>query len=321
MVFVAYFRCGHCKRLKPEFAKAAEELQLNDPPIKLVKVDCTEAGKDTCSKFSVSGYPTLRIFREGELSQEYNGPRDAAGIVKYMRAQVGPSSKDLDSQADFDKFLSNADVSVVGFFTKEDGLKETYLKLANKLREKVRFAHTTNKDLAKKYDATDAVILFRPKHLHNKFEEEHVKYDGKDDVDALQKFITDKYHGLVGHRRSDNYNEFNNPLVVAYYSVDYVKNVKGTNYWRNRILKVILCILLHRKDLEANLNIIVYKSLFFYRQVAKEFANTFNFAVSSKDDFQHELNEFGVDFVKGDKPVVFAKDEKSRKFVMKDEFS
>lgn len=235
-----FFRCGHCKRLKPEYAKAAEELKVNDPPIHLVKVDCTEAGKDTCSKHSVSGYPTLKIFRDGEVSQDYNGPRDAAGIVKYMRAQVGPSSKELDTQADFDKFTSNNDVSVIGFFDKEDGLKDTYIKLANKLREKVRFAHTSNKDLAKTYEVTDNVILFRPKQLHNKFESNHVKYEGGNDADELKEFITKNYHGLVGHRRSDNYNEFESPVVVAYYSVDYVKNAKGTNYWRNRILKVIL---------------------------------------------------------------------------------
>lgn len=45
-------------------------------------------------------------------------------------------------------------------------------------------------------------------------------------------------HGLVGHRTQDTASEFVPPLVVAYYNVDYVKNPKGTNYWRNRVLKV-----------------------------------------------------------------------------------
>lgn len=46
-------------------------------------------------------------------------------------------------------------------------------------------------------------------------------------------------HGLVGHRKPDNRLDFTNfPLIVAYYNVDYMKNPKGTNYWRNRILKV-----------------------------------------------------------------------------------
>jgi len=60
-----------------------------------------------------------------------------------------------------------------------------------------------------------------------------------------------------------------------------VKNAKATNYWRNRILKV-----------------------------AKNFADCLIFADSATDDFQHELNEFGYDYVKGDKRVVFARDAK-----------
>lgn len=97
---------------------------------------------------------------------------------------------------------------------------------------------------------------------------------------------------MVGHRHRENINDFQNPLVVAYYAVDYVKNVKGTNYWRNRILKV-----------------------------AKDFVEDFKFAISAKDDFQHELNEFGIDYVSGDKPLIFARNKINQKFKMKDDFS
>lgn len=97
--------------------------------------------------------------------------------------------------------------------------------------------------------------------------------------------------GLVGHRTRDSISDFQNPLVVAYYAVDYVKNAKGTNYWRNRVLKV-----------------------------AKEWEGKINFAVSNKDDFQHELNEYGYDYV-GDKPLILARDGRNQKFIMKDEFS
>ena len=71
--------------MKPEYAKAAELLIGSEPPITLAKVDCTEAGKETCNKFSVNGYPTLKIFERNELRSDYNGPREAAGIVKYMK--------------------------------------------------------------------------------------------------------------------------------------------------------------------------------------------------------------------------------------------
>lgn len=177
--------------MKPEFAKAAEDLLRNDPPIALVKVDCTEAGKDICTKHSVSGYPTLKIFRNGELSQEYGGPRDYSGIVKYMKAQVGPSSKELTNLEEFEKFLrAENEVSVVGFFEKETDLKTAFLKLADKLREKVRFAHSTHKALLEKQGVSDGIILFRPQHLHNKFEDDSVAYTGQATTADIQDFIT-----------------------------------------------------------------------------------------------------------------------------------
>uniref|UniRef100_A0A1L8DTX7 Protein disulfide-isomerase n=1 Tax=Nyssomyia neivai TaxID=330878 RepID=A0A1L8DTX7_9DIPT len=282
--------CGHCKRLKPEYAKAAELLRDDDPPIALAKIDCTEAGKETCGKHSVSGYPTLKIFRNGEVSQEYNGPREAAGIVKYMRAQVGPASRDLLTLDALEAFLGVHEAAVVGFFKKESDLKGTFLKYADKMREKLRFGHSSASAILDKYKETDGIYLFRASNLHNKFEDDYLKFDGSD-VGDLTQFVRKNLHGLVGHRTRDSVPEFQNPLVIAYFNVDYVKNAKGTNYWRNRVLKV-----------------------------AKEFAGKLTFAISAKDDFQHELNEYGYDYV-GDKPLILARDSDNQKYIMKDEFS
>nr|XP_033185197.1 protein disulfide-isomerase A3 [Bombus vancouverensis nearcticus] len=282
--------CGHCKRLKPEYAKAAEMLLGNDPPITLAKVDCTESGKDSCNKYSVSGYPTLKIFSRGDFVSDYNGPREAAGIAKYMKAQVGPASKELSGETCLKSFLDSDEVSVVGFFEKEDSaLATSFHAVSKKLKEKVRFAHTTAKSLLEKEGHKNAIVLYRPKILQNKFESNTVKY--VESMGDIQEFINKNYFGIAGVRTRDNEREFKNPLVVAYYAVDYVKNPKGTNYWRNRIIKV-----------------------------AKDFPKL-NFAISSKDDFQHELNDFGIDFIKGDKPVVLARNANNQKFVMKDEFS
>jgi len=66
----------------------------------------------------------------------------------------------------------------------------------------------------------------------------------------------------------------------------------GTNYWRNRVLKV-----------------------------AKKFADSFKFAISSVDDFQNELNDFGIDYVPGDKPVVSVVNANKEKFILDKDFS
>lgn len=163
-------------------------LRGDDPPIALAKIDCTEAGKETCGKFSVSGYPTLKIFRNGEVSQEYNGPREAAGIVKYMRAQVGPASRDLLTLEALDNFLAVPEAAVVGLFKKETDLKGVFLKYADKMREKLRFGHSSAAPVLEKYDETDVILLFRASNLHNKFEENYLKFDGSD-VGELTQFV------------------------------------------------------------------------------------------------------------------------------------
>eukprot|EP00752_Nemacystus_decipiens_P007504 g6705.t1 len=83
--------CGHCKKLFPEYTKASIELKGIDPEIKLGKLDMDDAtNKPVGGKFGVRGYPTLKIFRNGEAS-DYSGPRDAEGIVKYLKEEKAKS--------------------------------------------------------------------------------------------------------------------------------------------------------------------------------------------------------------------------------------
>ena len=73
--FLIYFS------LAPEYEKAATTLK--DENIKLAKVDCT-AEVELCAEHDVKGYPTLKLFKDGNVS-EYNGGRKADLIVNYMK--------------------------------------------------------------------------------------------------------------------------------------------------------------------------------------------------------------------------------------------
>ena len=110
-------------------------------------------------------------------------------------------------------------------------------------------------------------------------------------ADLIELLFQSISYGLVGVRTQDTSKDFKQPLVIAYFGVDYKKNPKGTNYWRNRILKV-----------------------------AQSFKD-YTFAISSKDEFQYEMNEYGIDFVPSEKPIVTAKNAKGQKFILKEEFS
>ena len=182
----------------------------------LVKVDCTEAGNDTCGRFEVRGYPTLKIFKGGEISSDYNGPREAAGITKFMRSQVGAASKEIKTVAEADAMLAKDDVVIFGFGAADSTLMKTFAKTADKLRQDY------TETVMKKLGHSEAIVLFKPKHLANEFEAATVTYEGKDDYHgAMAAFIAENKHGMIGHRTSDNAKEFKVMLLMLMFGCNH----------------------------------------------------------------------------------------------------
>uniref|UniRef100_A0A8C7XAY2 Protein disulfide-isomerase n=1 Tax=Oryzias sinensis TaxID=183150 RepID=A0A8C7XAY2_9TELE len=286
--------CGHCKRLAPEYEAAATRLKGIVP---LIKVDCT-ANSNICSKYGVSGYPTLKIFRDGEESGPYDGARTADGIVSFLKKQAGPASVELKTEADFEKFIGDQDASIVGFFADQSTSQAEFLKAANALRDDYRFAHTNSEALLKSNGIDEeGVVLFRPPRLNNKFEENSVKFtEDKFTSNKIKKFIQENIFGICPHLTADNKDQLKGKdLLVAYYDVDYDKNPKGSNYWRNRVMKVAKSFLDQGKKL--------------------------NFAVANKNTFSHEVSEFGLSSSSGELPVVAIRTSKGDKYAMTEEFS
>jgi len=89
-IFIKFYApwCGHCKRLAPDWAKAATQLKEAGVAGKIAKMDCTTE-KDSCGKNEVRGYPTLKFFANGEVVEKYAGKRTAEDIVEYVTEKSG----------------------------------------------------------------------------------------------------------------------------------------------------------------------------------------------------------------------------------------
>ncbi|KAL6100298.1 uncharacterized protein ACO6RY_01937 [Pungitius sinensis] len=286
--------CGHCKKLAPEFEKAATRLKGT---VQLAKVDCT-AHSETCARFGVSGYPTLKIFRNGRDSAPYDGPRSADGIYHYMKKQTGPDSIHLRSEEDLQTFTNHYDASVVGVFSGGDGSQlPEFLRAAALLRGQFRFAHSADLKLGERHGVkSEGVLLFRPPRLSNKFEESVVVFKDFLTIGSLRRFIRDNIHGLCPHMTVENRDALRvRDLLTAYYDLDYHRNIQGSNYWRNRVMKM---------------------------------ASTFSgrgltFSVANKKDFLFELEEdFGLGTSDGGGlPFVTIRTKLGHKYTMREEFT
>merc|ERR1712071_59903 len=214
----------------------------------------------------------------------------------------GPSAKHIHNQDDVNKFFGKGQTTVVAFTSNmHSDLGKTFTTVADSMRTRVRFGKVTDKNMMKKMGYEDKIVIFRPKVMSNKFESDSLVYKGDlKKTEELKAFINIEYAGLVGHKRTENTDFFaagsgDEAMVTVYYNVDYEKNPKGTNYWRNRVLKVVSAL---QDRLPAGAR----------------------FGISNKDDFRHEMDSFGLVESKDDKPRA-AIMHKGKKFVMDKEFN
>ncbi|XP_033144453.1 protein disulfide-isomerase like 2-1 isoform X3 [Brassica rapa] len=197
--------CGHCKKLAPEYEKLGASFK-KAKSILIAKVDCDEH-KSVCTKYGVSGYPTIQWFPKGSLEpQKYEGARNAEALAEYVNKEGGtnvklaaaPQNVVVLTPDNFDEIVldQNKDV-LVEFYAPWCGhcksLAPVYEKVATvfKQEEGVVIANLdadAHKSLGEKYGVSGFPTLkFFPK--DNKAGQD---YEGGRDLDDFVGFINEK---------------------------------------------------------------------------------------------------------------------------------
>jgi protein disulfide-isomerase A1 len=131
--------CGHCKKLAPEYAKAAATLK---DTVTVAKCDATQEAA-LASKYGVLGYPTLKFFRAGE-ALDYTGGRTEPEIVEWVTKKTEPPLRQLADQSALDTFLAETDVAAVFFGEAGEGIEYQAVLAAATAAEAVLYGHVTD---------------------------------------------------------------------------------------------------------------------------------------------------------------------------------
>ncbi|CAL1268514.1 unnamed protein product [Larinioides sclopetarius] len=224
--------CGHCKSLAPEYAKAAKILKEEENPIFLAKVDAT-IETELASRYEVTGYPTLYIFKKGE-KVEYDGPRTAMGIVEYMKERADPNWKPPPSvvieltKENFHETVKNSDIILVEFYAPWCGhckrLAPEYERAAKVLKDlptPITLAKVNGidqKELAEEYGARGwpTLFIFRKGRKYS--------YEGPRDEIGIINYM--KEQAKPPSEESDSYKHLKNAIgkidttVVGFFDSD-----------------------------------------------------------------------------------------------------
>lgn len=164
--------CGHCKKLTPEYEKAAAAFKA-DKNVVIAKMDA-DKHKDIPSRYDIKGFPTIKFFPRGSAknAEDYNGARDAEGIVNFINGKANlfrTSSGSLTDEAGLvgtmtasakkfivaakeerDSILAEAEKAISSVATVSKKHAEQYLKYMKKFAEKgEQFVETEFARLAK----------------------------------------------------------------------------------------------------------------------------------------------------------------------------
>ncbi|KAF8008173.1 hypothetical protein BT93_K1991 [Corymbia citriodora subsp. variegata] len=136
--------CGHCKKLAPEWKKAASNLKGK---VKLGHVDC-DTEKSLMSRYKVQGFPTILVFGADKDSPiPYEGARTASAIESFALEQLEtnvapPEVTELTSQDVMEEKCGSAAICFVAFLpdildSKAEG-RNRYIEMLLSVAEKFK---------------------------------------------------------------------------------------------------------------------------------------------------------------------------------------
>lgn len=217
LILVEFFApwCGHCKALAPHYEEAATTLK--EKGIKIAKVNCVDEA-DLCQANGIQGYPTLKVYRNGEPS-DYPGPRKADGIISYMIKQSLPAVTDV-TKDNFDEFIHADKIVAIAFLPSSiDAPAAEFSATANKHRDDYLFGATADKAVIEAAGVTPPAIV-----LYRAFDEPKIDYPApvpSAKVKDIEQWIQSLSIPIIDEVGTENYQAYaSSGKPLAYLFVD-----------------------------------------------------------------------------------------------------
>jgi hypothetical protein len=92
LVFFGAAWCSNTQRFNLEYLKVQEQVdsdeKFRDNGFIMRKFECGGKYTDKCLSYPVDGYPTILVYLDGKLKEEYTNENDAASLLKYIEKLI-----------------------------------------------------------------------------------------------------------------------------------------------------------------------------------------------------------------------------------------
>jgi protein disulfide-isomerase A1 len=161
IMLVEFFsnNCTFCKKLEPEFIKAAEIVRERGIPVVFGKVDGPNNPLLTI-KHSIQGYPTIKLYKNSKWT-EYTDKRTSEDIINFVERKSGPSALFLEKVIEVETQISKNKFSLLSFVGKDRSQLQSY-KLFEHLSDilnNINYLICPSEECIEKYQGASNVLL------------------------------------------------------------------------------------------------------------------------------------------------------------------
>lgn len=220
LVLVKFFApwCGHCQAMAEDFKSAATELKGQAV---LGDVDAT-VEEELAKKYNIDGFPTLKVFADGEELTDYNGGRDKESMIKFIHRATLPSYVEIADKDAYKKFVAdNKGKNLLVAADLDDATMATFKKATFSLRDvmpdAIEFAYGASaSSIEIDGIAKGEIYLLR---LESDGSHRAMKFDSAGEH-PIEKFVKTAALPVFQEFTQENaelYTELSIPLVVGFY--------------------------------------------------------------------------------------------------------
>ncbi|KAI6203142.1 hypothetical protein M3Y94_00522200 [Aphelenchoides besseyi] len=239
IVFVNFYAdwCRFSQILKPIFEEASEQFKDTAPgKVLFASVDC-DRQPVIAQTYKVSKYPTLKLFRYGQLvKKEYRGQRSVEALKEFVLKQIESTIIHVNENDVLEQKLDTKKRNIIAYFTTPHGIEyENYQKVASALRDDCGF-YVGIGDWARNKNPAGNSLYFRP--IGENSDQE---YTGPlANYDFLLKWTTDKCVPLIREITFENAEEMTEeglPFLILFRTVpDETAEKRFTDVVMNELL-------------------------------------------------------------------------------------
>ena len=192
--------CSTCKNIENELNKVANffEKDKDSPEIAFAKI-LGSSNYGYMKRYNLQGYPSLILYKEGNVYTHINDLFSDEKLIPLIRKMIIPFYQPIRDEETFNYLIKNTGLSkVIAYFGNDNNALEV-LKKTSLSYDKYTFCQILNKDLYKKYNASNNDII-----LYKNFDELNITFKKNITFENIEKFI-DKY----GHKLLKPFNYLN----------------------------------------------------------------------------------------------------------------